>query len=232
MVTLRKMYLSIHALDWFDLAPGGQTVEKYEQFPGRCEFGYRNDVKLKERVYQLIRTAKDDEGIFILPNGRRTPTRDDIDPESQALIAFAEKHFGPRCVVCRYDADWNQIRRVLGECAERFFNGLEEDRRQAMMNRGLPERELAATYDTAPEFRAWALSKAWVFDLARQLEERGYTFDPADVEFVVSGTPIDLGRLIKANKPIVRVNYRLQEKSKPDLEEILTGMLKKKGLLK
>jgi len=184
---LRRMYLSIHALDWFDLTPGGRTVTQHEQFPGRCELGYRNDVKLKEKVYQLMRAAKEDQGIFILPVGRRTPTRDDMDPESQALIAFAEQHFGPRCVVCRYDADWNQIRQVLGECCEPFFNGLEEDRRQAMTNRGLPERELAATYQTAPEFRAWALSKAWVFDLTRQLEERGFTFDPADAEFVVWG---------------------------------------------
>jgi hypothetical protein len=32
------------------------------------------------------------------------------------------------------------------------------------------------------------------------------------------------------NKPIVRVSYRLQEKSKPDLEAVLSDMLAKKGL--
>jgi hypothetical protein len=32
------------------------------------------------------------------------------------------------------------------------------------------------------------------------------------------------------NKPLVRVSYRLQERSKPDLEMLLTEMLKRKGL--
>jgi predicted GTPase len=42
---------------------------------------------------------------------------------------------------------------------------------------------------------------------------------PADV--VVGGTPIDLNRVLKVNKPIVRVFYRLQELTEPDLEEVL-----------
>jgi len=37
----------------------------------------------------------------------------------------------------------------------------------------------------------------------------------------VIGTPIDLTRIIRINKPTVRVRYSLQELSKPDLSEIL-----------
>jgi len=67
---------------------------------------------------------------------------------------------------------------------------------------------------------------------AEQLKELETTINAADCDVVLSGTPIDLTRIIKVNKPIVRVNYRLQEKSKPDLEDLLTDMLKRKGLLK
>jgi predicted GTPase len=67
---------------------------------------------------------------------------------------------------------------------------------------------------------------------AGQLKELEDTINKADCDVVLSGTPIDLTRIIKVNKPIVRVSYRLQEKSKPDLEELLTAMLKRKGLLK
>jgi len=63
-----------------------------------------------------------------------------------------------------------------------------------------------------------------------QLKELEDTINKADCDVVLSGTPIDLTRIIKANKPIVRVSYRLQEKSKPDLEVLLTDMLKRKGL--
>jgi predicted GTPase len=65
---------------------------------------------------------------------------------------------------------------------------------------------------------------------AEQLKELEATIDKADCDVVLSGTPIDLTRIIKVNKPIVRVSYELKEKSKPDLESILTDMLKKKGL--
>jgi predicted GTPase len=65
-----------------------------------------------------------------------------------------------------------------------------------------------------------------------QLKELETAINKSDCEAVVSGTPIDLRRIIKANKPIVRVSYKLQEKSKPDLEQLITEMLKRKGVLK
>jgi len=65
---------------------------------------------------------------------------------------------------------------------------------------------------------------------AEQLKELEDAINKADCDVVLSGTPIDLTRIIKANKPIVRVSYRLQEKSQPDLEVILTDMLKRKGI--
>jgi predicted GTPase len=67
---------------------------------------------------------------------------------------------------------------------------------------------------------------------AEQLKGLEDAVNKADCDIVLSGTPIDLTRIIKANKPIVRVYYRLREKSKPDLEAILTDMLKRKGLLR
>jgi predicted GTPase len=48
---------------------------------------------------------------------------------------------------------------------------------------------------------------------------------PADV--VVSGTPIDLTKVVKINKPLINVKYELQEIGKPDLTDILDNFLKK-----
>jgi predicted GTPase len=45
---------------------------------------------------------------------------------------------------------------------------------------------------------------------------------------VVIGTPIDLTRVLKINKPSVRVQYELQEIGKPDLEEVLGQLMKRK----
>ena len=39
---------------------------------------------------------------------------------------------------------------------------------------------------------------------------------------VVIGTPIDLSRIVKIDKPHVRVTYSLEEITQPGLKEILT----------
>jgi len=54
-----------------------------------------------------------------------------------------------------------------------------------------------------------------------QMSELAETIDRVECDLVVSGTPIDLGRLIETNKRILRVNYDLEEIGSPDLREIL-----------
>ena len=66
---------------------------------------------------------------------------------------------------------------------------------------------------------------------AKQMRELEETINNADVDVVVSGTPIDLNRVVKVNKPIVRVRYELDEIGKPDLKDILTDFAKKHNLI-
>ncbi len=47
------------------------------------------------------------------------------------------------------------------------------------------------------------------------------TINKSDVDLVIIGTPIDLNRVIKINKPAQRVRYELQEIGQPTLEDIL-----------
>ncbi len=66
---------------------------------------------------------------------------------------------------------------------------------------------------------------------ARQLGELEDAINKADCDLVVSGTPIDLSRLVKVNKPIVRVKYSLREKGEPGLAELIAAKLKKLGTI-
>jgi predicted GTPase len=61
-----------------------------------------------------------------------------------------------------------------------------------------------------------------------QLKDLETTINKTDCDTVVIGTPIDLNRLIKINKPTTRVYYDLQEIGKPDFEEILEEFVEKK----
>jgi len=55
----------------------------------------------------------------------------------------------------------------------------------------------------------------------KQIEELKETINKAECDLVVSGTPIDLGKLIQTNKSILRVAYNLEEIGSPDLKEVL-----------
>ena len=55
----------------------------------------------------------------------------------------------------------------------------------------------------------------------RQMKELEETINACDCDVVVLGTPTDLRRYLKLNKPAVRVTYEIEEVSKPSLKEIL-----------
>ncbi len=59
-----------------------------------------------------------------------------------------------------------------------------------------------------------------------QVKDLEATINSTPADIVVSGTPIDLTRVVKINKPLVNVRYELQEIGKPDLSEIIENFLK------
>lgn len=79
-------------------------------------------------------------------------------------------------------------------------------------------RSIAATYKkypkTGPILPAMGYGEAQI----RDLEE---TIARSDVDMVIIGTPIDLTRVLKINKPFQRVRYELQEIGQPTLADIL-----------
>ena len=54
-----------------------------------------------------------------------------------------------------------------------------------------------------------------------QMKELEQTINNADVDLVIIGTPIDLGKLLEIKKPTQRVRYELQEIGRPTLEDLL-----------
>jgi predicted GTPase len=54
-----------------------------------------------------------------------------------------------------------------------------------------------------------------------QMRELEQTINNADVDLVIIGTPIDLGRLLTLDKPSQRVRYELQEIGQPTLDALI-----------
>ncbi|GAJ02001.1 unnamed protein product, partial [marine sediment metagenome] len=83
---------------------------------------------------------------------------------------------------------------------------------------------MAETFEKYPEIGT-LLPAMGYFD--QQLKDMEETINAVDCDVVVSATPIDISRLIKINKQMVRVRYELEEIGYPKLEDIL----KEKGYL-
>ena len=62
---------------------------------------------------------------------------------------------------------------------------------------------------------------------SQQVKDLEKTINATPCDVVVIGTPIDLNRIVKIDKPTVRVTYELQEIGKPDLEDVLEHFIKK-----
>jgi predicted GTPase len=86
-------------------------------------------------------------------------------------------------------------------------------------------KSIAATYvkypKTGPILPAMGYGEAQMKDLEATIKK-------ADVDLVIIGTPIDLTRVIKIDKPYQRVRYELQEIGQPTLEDLLMKKFGKK----
>ena len=64
---------------------------------------------------------------------------------------------------------------------------------------------------------------------SEQIKELEETINQASADLVIAATPINLTRILKVNKPMVQVEYRLKEISKPDMKDIVTEFLNKRS---
>ncbi len=66
----------------------------------------------------------------------------------------------------------------------------------------------------------------------QQVADLEKTIAATPCDTVVIATPIDLNRIVKINKPNVKVGYDLQEIGRPDLYDVINDFLKKHNLVK
>ncbi len=64
----------------------------------------------------------------------------------------------------------------------------------------------------------------------QQIKDLEATIDKTPCDVVVIATPIDLNRIVKINKPTVKVGYDLQEIGQPDLAQAVQDFIQKKNI--
>ncbi len=77
---------------------------------------------------------------------------------------------------------------------------------------------IKATYEKYKQIHNYLPAMGYGEEQIKELQE---TINNTPCDVVVSATPIDLQRIMKINKPVVRVRYELDEIGKPDLTDVL-----------
>ncbi|MDM7997160.1 MAG: cyclic 2,3-diphosphoglycerate synthase [Acidobacteriota bacterium] len=106
-----------------------------------------------------------------------------------------------------------------GTLAARLFGA-----REIVDPRPYAVRSIAEAFRKYPETGILLPAMGYGPDQIGDLEA---TLNKVPCEAVVIGTPIDLRRIVKIEKPSTRVQYSLEELSKPDLQDVLDGFVRK-----
>jgi predicted GTPase len=86
---------------------------------------------------------------------------------------------------------------------------------------------IAETYRTYPAIGPLLPAMGYSDQQVHDLEA---TIDRVPCDVVVVGTPIDLSRLVKIRKPVVRAGYELQEIGQPDLAHVMDDFLGRRSI--
>lgn len=81
---------------------------------------------------------------------------------------------------------------------------------------------IAGTYDKYPHLEYILPAMGYSDKQVKELEE---TIRNIDCDVIVTGTPIDITRIITVDVPIVRALYDLQEIGKPDLDDVIARFI-------
>src|SRR4030066_301999 len=162
---------------------------------------------------------------------------DNADAENGIKVRQNLRHLNPNATIIEaaspffvYDPDGIRGKRVLviedgptlthgemaygaGYVAARRFGAAE-----IVDPRPFAVRSIKATYEKYPKTGPIPPAMGYGEAQTRDLEA---TINQSDVDLVIIGTPIDLMRVIKINKPSQRVRYELQEIGQPTLEDVL-----------
>ncbi|MDA3952274.1 MAG: cyclic 2,3-diphosphoglycerate synthase [Bacteroidales bacterium] len=90
--------------------------------------------------------------------------------------------------------------------------------------RGYAVGKLAETFEIYPNIGTLLPAMGYGDQQVKDLED---TINNTPCDVVVIGTPIDLSRIVKINKPTVKVGYDLQEIGQPDLKLAVNDFIQK-----
>jgi predicted GTPase len=147
-----------------------------------------------------------------------------IDGASPITVDHPELIKGKRCLVVEDGPTLTHghMKIGAGTVAARKFGA-----KELVDPRPFVVGKLADTFKTYPNIGTLLPAMGYGEQQVKDLEA---TINKTDCDTVVIATPIDLNRIVKIQKPTVKVGYDLQEIGSPNLTEVLADFCKKNHL--
>ncbi|RIK29890.1 MAG: GTPase [Anaerolineae bacterium] len=167
-------------------------------------------------VINKVDTAKPEDVLAVRESLRNlNPNAIQIEAASPLFVDDAESIRGKRVLVVEDGPSLTHGEMTYGAgfVAARRFGA-----KEIVDPRPFAVRSIKATYEKYPKTGPILPAMGYGEAQRKDLEE---TINNADVDMVIVGTPIDLKRIIKINKPNQRVRYELQEIGAPTLKDLL-----------
>ncbi|MEW5938384.1 MAG: cyclic 2,3-diphosphoglycerate synthase [Chloroflexota bacterium] len=174
-------------------------------------------------VINKVDTANPDSVIALRESLRKlNPTAIQIEAASPLFVEDPEAIRGKRVLVIEDGPTLThgEMAYGAGYVAARRFGA-----KEIVDPRPFAVKSIAATYEKYP--KTGPILPAMGYG-EKQMNDLQETINGSDVDMVIVGTPIDLKRIIKINKPSQRVRYELQEIGQPTLQDLLMKKFGKK----
>jgi predicted GTPase len=184
-------------------------------FPGRINLLLADVV-----VINKIDTASADQVQAVRENVLRlNPRAAVVDAASPIFVDHGERIFGKRVLVVEDGPTLTHgdMRYGAGVVAARKYGA-----GQIVDPRPFVSGKIRRTYEAYPGIGTVLPAVGYGEEQVRDLEA---TINNVDADLVLVATPVDLTRIITINKPMLRVDYELQEIGRPDLAELLRNKL-------
>jgi len=196
---------------WITVTDPHRPGHELTYFPGRV-----NLIKADVVVINKLDTAPP-EGAAALRESisRLNPRATVVQAASPILVRDGERIRGRRVLVVEDGPTLTHgnMKYGAGVVAARQHGAAEiVDPRSSSRGR------IRRTFESYPDIGPLLPAVGYGAEQIRDLEE---TIDTVDCDLVIVATPVDLTRLIRIRKPMLRVDYELREIGQPDLESIL-----------
>jgi predicted GTPase len=180
-------------------------------FPGRQNFEMADVILINK-----INEAKQEEVSIILENAKRlNPDAIIVKAESCLFVENPGMIEGKKVLVIE---DGPSVTHGETRFGAAYIASLRYQAKEIIDPRKYAVGSICKTYEEYPHLQRVLPAMGYGRKQMKELEE---TINAAECDLIVIGTPVDLGRILKINKPWIRVTYELSEVSTPTLKDIL-----------